>query len=475
MAFDKETLLFKKGPQPRMGDSYGLWENRPDPIWTTLPGGDIMSFDLNALTLADFRAMRYHPQINASISVLTFMIHQIDWEIECEDEKIADMVEENLRTIWTRLVRGMSQSFWAGFSPNVLEYENDPQGKYVIINKVKDLIPEECEVHWKEKKASDPRVKHKMYEYDGIDQWGFGTIPVQNSFWYPLLMENGDYQGRKLLKAAFMPWYFSMLMHLYTNRYFERFGEPLPIGRAPFDEEIVEADGTRQSGKEIMEDIILQIRNRSGVILPSDRDPATGTGSQAYLWDIDYLESQMRGVDFERYLSRLDEEISLALFTPLLLLRNADTGSHNLGVQHTQTWLWMLNALTGDMKEYIDRYICERLKEINFSPKAPKVEWKPRSLGKDSVETQRAVLVELIRGNKAMVDVEELGLAMGMEIEEVEQVLADPAMPVDPNAPQDEVNGNDGRQRTERTDRTTPGAARTVGNDAASSRPETTT
>jgi hypothetical protein len=30
-----------------------------------------------------------------------------------------------------------------------------------------------------------------------------------------------------------------MMLHLFANRYYERFGEPTPIGRAPMDDDVV--------------------------------------------------------------------------------------------------------------------------------------------------------------------------------------------------------------------------------------------
>jgi hypothetical protein len=444
-----DLMTFKKGSQPIVGEGVGAWSGnvRPESImWRTGLGDSILGFDLDTLTLEDFEAMRYHPQINASLSVLTFMIHQATWHIKCEDKRIADMIESNVRLIWTRLVRALSAAFWAGYSPAILEFENDPQGKFVIINKIKDLHPREGEVKWKEHRRSIGGQTRNYYTYDGIHQHGWGDIPAINTLWYPLLMEHGDMTGRKLLKPAFMPWYFSLIMHIYTNRYFERFGEPLPIGRAPFEDTVREPDGTEWTGKQLMTEMVTNLRNRGAVVLPSDRDSSTGTGAQAYTWDIDYLESQMRGVDFERYMTRLDEEMSLSLFTPLLLLRNADVGSHNLGVQHTQTYLWELNALLGDMKEYIDRYIVERLKAINFSPKAPRAEWIPKDMGKENVETIRGIIVELIRQNMAKPDITQLGEALGMDITAIRTVTQDPTQRItDPNAPE-----NDTRQRTNR-------------------------
>lgn len=414
---------YKKAPTPALGPAYGNWSGR-DATWNSFPGSAILQFDLESLTLEDYRAMRWHPQINASLCMLTFMIHQLDWHVECDDKKIEDLVGENLFDIWTRLVRALSQAFWAGYSPNVLEFENDVNGRRIIITKVKDLVPEDCEVNWKyvEGYAPPNKPKPKLPIYDGIKQWGAAyPIPPENTLWYPLLMENGNYWGRKLLKPAFAPWYFSTLIHLFANRYYERAGEPIPVGRAPFDDVMPTGDGSTKNGKEVMEEILMSLRSRAVVTLPSDRDPIT----KDFDYTLEYLEAQMRGTDFEKYLSRLDEEISLGIFTPILMFRTGDVGSHNLGVQHTQTFLWMLNALAGDIKEYIDRYICDRLKALNVSPNAPACKWVPRKLGKENQETVRAIMTQLIGNDKATVDLEELGEFLGMTVKEVRTVTAD--------------------------------------------------
>ena len=189
----------------------------------------------------------------------------------------------------------------------------------------------------------------------------------------------------------------------------------------------------------------MSLRNRSVVTLPSDRDPVT----KEFDYTIDYLESQMRGADFERYMSRLDEEMSLGIFTPILLFRTADVGSYNLGVQQQQLFMFMLNALAGDLKEYIDRYVVEKLKAINFTPNAPRAEWVFRKMGKENVETVRAVLTELVRGERAKPDLEELGAIVGLKLSEVKQVLADPegdpADPEDPDEPDQDKRGQRNR------------------------------
>lgn len=765
--------------KPIVGDAFANWSGTNSDLMS-LPGGGLIGFDTSRLTLADFRKMREHYQIGSSLHILTFMLHQLDWHIECEDKAVEEWCTINLEDIWTRLVRAMSSAFWAGYSANACEWENDSSFNKLRLNKVKDLVPEECEVNWKFVDAAtrEPNtIAPKVPIFDGIKKRGtLHKIDVENSFWYPLLMENGDYKGKRLLKTAFQPWFFSSIIHLYQNKYFERFGEPVPIGRAPYNDKIKVGDKTMQ-GHELMAQVISMIRSRSAVVLPNDRSKEGLNDTPEFDYQVEYLEcvdtdteiltrhgwkkynevsvgdevmtldnelgvsewqpvqamnvheakdrkmlsmegnshsslttenhrwptrytcaqvkdgnryesdyrrfryssnltqsdriplcatpsdlptdpkyvdafvklvawfwtegwvdkntenfgtisqkrfpekvravlkslygdpvdsfprnvwnapspttpmwreggktddednrifflnyaimqelksvmsvqkvvtyefinsltesqlgmylktavdadgnntkrqvflmqksramaemfqyactlygfatnlyhmkpdvrfpndtgmwtvsirrsqymnprvaaksktgkfkmewvdysgivwcpttsnstwlarrngtvyftgnSQMRGADFERYLTRLDEEMSLALFTPLLLLRTADSGGFNQGVAHTQVYLWMLNAIAGDFKEYIDKYIIRPMALYNFGSKARMPRIKFRKLGTAQQETLRAIVQTLIQKGSVKPNTEELGAHIGLDLEEVEQLVED--------------------------------------------------
>lgn len=448
------AAAYKKAPAPLLGEQFGdRWTNGSSVIWR-LPRGGMIQFDLDQLCLEDYRIMKDHYQVNASLAVLSFMMHQMDWRIECDRRNIATFVEDNLGKVWTRLVRALSQAFWAGYSPCILQWENDVNGKRVVLSKIKDLQPEMCEVNWKlvEGYAPPGFVKPKIPVYDGIKQYGLGwPIPVENTLWYPLLMDNGNYYGKKLLRSAFTPWYFSQLVHLWANRYMERFGEPLPIGRAPYDT-VTNPDGTKTTGVKIMSDVLRNLRNRSVVVLPDDRS-ILGTDTE-YDYQIEYLESQMRGADFERYLMRLDEEISLALFTPLLILRTADVGSYNLGSTHWNMYQQMLNSLAGDWAEYIDRYVIAPLVRYNFGLNAPEASIKFRQLGNERLQAGMTMLQALISGGKAMPDLDELGAIVGLSVKEVKELTKPDANPNDPsgnpsNDPSGQGNPSDGSGGTQ--------------------------
>jgi len=417
---------YTKARPPKTGPAYGAWSGpNADLIRYELPGGALLQFDLSKLTLADYRSMRDHYQINISLSILAFTMHQLDWWVECDDTRIETFVTENLTKLWTRLIRGVSQAYWAGFSPMVLEYENDLLGRKIEVNKIKDLTPEECRVNWKKVDGYAPpgHAKPARYIFDGIKQdRSSAPIPVENSLWYPCLMENGNFSGRKLLRPAFAPYFFSQIIHLYSNRYFERFGEPVVVGRAPLDDEVDMGNGQFKSGREVMEGIVTGLRNQAAVVLPADRTP-TGRGDQHdFEYTIDYLESQMRGADFERYLQRLDEEMSLSMFLPVLLFRTADVGSYSLGQAHERLFFFMMNALAGDLAEYLDRFLLSRMVDFNFSEKAPRARFRWRKLGKDTDETIRSMLQASIQAGTLKPDVDELGMAAGMTLHEVSQV-----------------------------------------------------
>lgn len=418
----------KKETPPPLGERFGTIAAGSELDIMRLPGGGAITFDLNRLTLSDYRQMKDHYQVNNSLAVLTFMLHQMEWHVECENKKMIPFYEEQLFNVWSRLVRSMSQSFWSGFSPNVLQWENDVQNRAIVLDKIKDLYPEDCMVNWKEVEGYAPpgRRGPKLKIYDGIKQAGAPyPIPVSNSYWYPLLMENNNYYGKKLLRSAFQPWFFSQLIHLFSNRYFERFGEPIPVGRAPYDD-TVDINGKTVKGNVLMGNILQQIRNRSVAVLPNDKTIGSET-TPDFDYQIEYLESQMRGADFERYMTRLDEEISLSLFTPILMMRTADVGSYNLGTQHTMVYMWMLNAISGDWAFYINKYILRPLRDYNDSAGAngalPRIKFV--RMGKVKAELLQAVVTEMMRKGQAKPDVRELGELSGLSLEEIEAVVGE--------------------------------------------------
>ena len=192
------------------GDAFGATWGQIDPNTLVLPGGGALQFDFTKLTLSDYRNMLGNYQIQASLNALNFMLHQSQWSIKCSDQKIADHCEENLRKLWTPLANSLSTAHWAGYSPNILQWENDTHTKSVQLTKVKDLLPEMAEIKWKTVEGWAPpeaEVKPKFKVYDGIiERFGSYPIPAENTLWYAFQAPAGNLYGKKLLQSAFQPW-----------------------------------------------------------------------------------------------------------------------------------------------------------------------------------------------------------------------------------------------------------------------------
>lgn len=396
----------------KWGGNYSLYQ---------LPGGSVLQIDLSKLTVSDFRQMKDDFYIALCLNLIKFHFYQLDWEIECPGSpRIAEAVQRLLRDMWTPLSRTISRAFWAGYSPNVKVWETDKYSKLYTIGKFRDIGPEGCDVFV----GNTPEEKNRN-EFRGIKQ-NNQIIAPKYSFWYALGFEGGDWFGQKLLRPAFAPWFMSQVMHLYTNRYYERFGEPIPVGHAPFDEMVQDSDGNASKGADVMLTILEKLRNHSVAVLPSDRDV-----KDQYKYDIKYLASEMRGVEFERYLARLDKEKALAMMTPQLLFENGEVGSYNLGAEHKKTFLTLQNGIAGDIKHYLDRYIIRPLVEYNFGTDAPRATFKYKMWGRVNDELIQSILQALAQGGTAAPDLKELSKYLQMEIVAMEPPNKE-AAPVEP-------------------------------------------
>lgn len=409
----------KKAKPPPLGEAFGDQWGQLKGDSLILPGGGALQFDFTRLRISDYREMLNNYQIKASLEALNFILHQSAWTIECESEKIRKHCTENMERIWTQLNVALSTAHWAGYSPNILQWENDTGDKTIQLAKIKDLLPEAATVNWKEVEGWAPpgEVKPKHLIYDGIREFGSRwPVPSECSLWYPFRMVAGDYGGTKLLQSAYIPYYFSQLIHLFNSRYLERFGEPAMIGRAPMGSDVELGNGnTQEAGSYMLQQMAL-LRSGAVSMLPNDIESSS---DDKYEYTLEYLESQMRGADFERYLTRLDEEMSLALFTPLLLLRTGDSGSYNQSSTHLQMFLWGLNSMNGDRKLYIDKYILSRMVDFNFGPKAPRARIVFRKMGNDNAELVKTVATQMVNGKIAKVDLAELSDAAGLRFLEM--------------------------------------------------------
>lgn len=362
-----------------------------------LPDGS--TYNNDDISIATYRKMRLDPQVSACLNVIKFTMQRIDWYVE-GDEQAKKVLEKSISNVWNDLIRSITKGLWAGFSPNTKVFTMD--GGNIVLKKIKDLSPETC------------RVKIDKYgNYDGFYQElnGKEYIPPQYGFWYANQMEDGDLYGNSMIKPAYKPWYYSELIHLFANRYYERFGEPVVLGRAPVGDTVEDKDGNKKDSMSAIQSAGEGIRNNTVLTIPSDRDD---TGN--FLYDISYLESQMRGVDFDVYLKRLDLEKARAIFVPDLLLGSGNVGSYALGLEHKATFITGIMGIVDDFFQFINKYISQQIIELNYPSQSAVLKYTP--LSKVTEEAVVAIVRDLVKTGKIDPEIQAMSDRIGIPLEE---------------------------------------------------------
>lgn len=383
------------------------------------------------LSLWDYYSMKDYYQIKTAFSMIAFTLMSINWWVEGGSAKARKALTWQLQIIWTDLMRTITKAFWAGYSPNVKLFDTHPTQGYLYIKELRDLSPFNCVVSIDRKDQSFNGFIQKGGTFDVTKIVGGNVVTTPETvapeyvepkyaFWYTFMQENGDFTGQKLLKGAYMPWFFSQVIHLYINRYFYRFSTPLAKGFAPAGFSKNSETGEAVSNQDAMLGILQAIRNNSSVTLPSERDE-----NGNLLWNIEYLESQMRGYDFESYLKRLDREMARALFVPDLLFEAGRVGSYKLGELHKDTYLMLLNALMNDLKQHIDKYISRQFIEYNFGANEEVPVFRFEKQGTFSTPVIMEMIKQMANNGSIGVDVKDIAKITGVPLKEAEKVMGE--------------------------------------------------
>lgn len=366
------------------------------------------TYNADNISAETYQKISKHYQVASALAVISYSIQQIDWFINAENATVKKVLTRSMERIWNRLIRSISKSFIYGYSPNVKVFtlEKIDGVDYVVYKKIKDLSPADCTVK--------------------VDKWGNfdgfiykkGTfvlekaVPSDMCFWYANDMENGNLYGKSMLKNVYKSWWFSEKIHTFSNRYYERFGEPLVVGRAPTAAKVKDSSGKVQSAQELMNSVIGAIRSHSSVQLPSDRHVET----KEYNYDLQYLESQMRGFDFENYLARLDMEIARGLFLPELVFGGSKGGSYALGSAQIQTFYTNLMGIMDNIVDYVNLYLLPQLIEYNFQ-KSKTASFTYQPLSVDQKKNINDMIQTLIKVGKVMPDIKQMEERSGVKLE----------------------------------------------------------
>jgi hypothetical protein len=397
---------------------------------------------LNAskLTPQIIRAMRDHPQVTACLAAQSLPLLRAKWTIECEDDAQRDTLTTLYEAIHARVIRSGARSLWAGYSPNALEWDIDPETGALTVVGIRDLDPYTCTA-----------TVDDAGDYEGFEQNARGRkIPVGalESLWIVEGMESGNLYGRPLLTPAREPWQAQQAIALYHLRYLERFGEPAVKTRAPEGTTDLNAQARQAamvwnadhpddlhevpdvnlvSNVDLAVDLGTNLRHHSVIGLPSTQAIGPDGKPVGYAWDLEYLTAGGNGEAFLAAIAAQDRSIARAMLVPSLLIEGGDTvGSNALGESHRDTFTQNVEARLADYAAQITEHLLDRIVDFNYGTSAPRARLVFAPVSDEAIEKLWGIVTTLVAGKGIALDVPAIAARLGLPVAFSEDDEPDP-------------------------------------------------
>jgi hypothetical protein len=256
-------------------------------------------------------------------------------------------------------------------------------------------------------------------------------------------------------------------MYASCNRYFERKGEPVMIGRCP--DSIIGADGKAIDGVEFMRVIMNGLKAGDTAILPPDVDP----DSQKYKYAIELLTDDKRGDMFDQAIQSCNVEILRGMWVTDRAGTTGSVGAKAEAVVQAQT---MADMLEQNQREFVDSVVMpqvvEPLVRYNFGDKAGEIRVVPGGLGENERAMLKDLLSKLVEVEAANASGDRLSLFEIMDGERICETLGIPMRSAQERSELEQAKAEDAEAAAERaaeaakrfeSNQPTPGDEQAVG------------
>lgn len=328
------------------------------PFLTTLTAAYVGQFTPGAVGVETKKRMRLDPQIALGLAAIKAPIMNVardgGWWLEGGADEVRIVITELIRPLVRALFRSCLNAVEFGHQAHekVWELRRLRGTAFFAYKKLKDLEPGTFEL-----------LADDFGRYAGLMQPHMDTpIPPEKTFVMTLGKEWGNLYGRGRLDAAYEPWYWSSVIYLFANRYFERKADPVVKAYGPPEVRRNPKTGADEHTLDALNSTLASLRSSGSITLPDERDDH---GNRR--WDVEYLLDDQRGEMFRSYLEHLDAKKLRALFVPeRSLTQDGSVGSHAAAKQYADTFLLMEAGLLQDIVAHVNEFILRPLADVNF-------------------------------------------------------------------------------------------------------------
>lgn len=352
---------------------------------------------------------RNSPNVGAALLAIENLIRQVSWNFVSGDEndprvEFLEEAREGLSHSWNDHITEALSMLPFGFSMFETVYKRDESGRVV----------------WRK---FAPRGQDTVYQWvfdaeDGLSAvkqmappaYKLVEIPIEKLLIYRTRVERGNPEGRSMLRAAWIPYYYTKHIQQIEAIGVERDLAGLPVITLPEGATTDDTDTSDLGKARIM---VRNVRNdeQAGIVLPSPSwtfELASTGGSRAFNTD-----------DIIR---RYESRIMMVFLAQFIMLGQNSIGSQSLSKDQSDFFSMAVDAVADIISDTFTHYAIPRLLRINgMDERGVRLEHTPVG------DTNKSMILEMVSklGEKVTWDAEEevwLRGVLGLPEHELEDV-----------------------------------------------------
>lgn len=186
-------------------------------------------------------------------------------------------------------------------------------------------------------------------------------IPIGKSLHFRTTSRKGNPEGFSLLRRAYSPWYYKSNIQRIEAIGIERDLAGLPVVKVPG--ELFESPAM-SAQLQVYKDLVTNLRadEQSGVVIPSDYDPASGKP----MYELSLLSTGgARQTQTDPVIARYDQRIASSMLADFILLGQEKVGSYALSHDKTTMFNQALGTFLDQIAAVVNRFAIPRLLRLN--------------------------------------------------------------------------------------------------------------
>jgi len=301
------------------------------------------------------------PTVQLAEAYLTYPITQQPWAIECENEKIAEFLTEQM-TRHHRQIHKLCLKVALPFGNAAAENVWAKDGIYLIIDRILEEVNDGAEI-----------VVDDDGNFLGLRLSGTTEIaPPWKVLWFVWDYSYNNPYGRQILKPAYVHWFAKLLFQTYQVRYFERKAIPPPVVKYPKNVQVHPTTGvSTEVNRSAAESVVANMNGDSGIVV--EQPQLNPDGSQPLGWEVSELQIDNTSDSFDEPIQQRAKEIMRAHLIPDRLITSDSNGGMVFGDEEIQKTLffYVLGDIMGYAEGSIKCQFLDPLRIINFGENSP--------------------------------------------------------------------------------------------------------